>query len=271
MLNSGLVLTALSFVAAWGNIAMHFPKIKANRARLRPRREQAIMIAALLLAGAGFFLQPGIVGFILGGLAVIPAGLFLLGTNKSGLAYQPPAVAVGAIAPDFVALDGELNEFRLWARRGAPILLKFYRGVWCPYCVGELDELNRVAGDFAALGVVLVAVSSDRPDELRQFKRGRDWAIALLADPALAIHRLYNVQQRNFTPKRGPFRDLAIPTTILLDKAGRVLFLEQTSDFRVRPHAEAILAKTRALLSNGASDDLATPSCEACEVSAALP
>ena len=247
----GLILNALAFAAAGGNIALHYPKIAGNRASLKPRREQAVMVLALLLAVAGFFLHPGIVGITLGVVAIIPAGLFLLGSSTSGLAFQRPSVAVGDIAPDFTAQDSAGRPVRLSSLRGSPVLLKFYRGVWCPYCVGELRQLDRHARDFAALGIKLVAVSSDRTDELYAFERKNASAITLLADPDLAVHQRYNVQQRNFTPKRGLFRDLAIPTSILIDKEGRVVWLEQTTDFRVRPQADALLAKAKVLLADG--------------------
>ena len=144
------------------------------------------------------------------------------------------------------------------------VLLKFYRGYWRPYCVAELAQLNEFAKDFAALGVKLVAVSSDGPDELRPFKRKHNWDITLLADPALAIHRLYNVQQRNFTPRRGPFRELAIPTTILIDRDRRVLWLDQAVDFRVRPQAAMVLAKARSLLSSTVPEATSADACDVC-------
>jgi peroxiredoxin len=247
-MNAGLVLTALSATTAIGNLASYYPKMMSNRASLRPRREQLLMILSLLLAGAGFFLHPGILGYSLGALAVVPAALFLLGTFTSGLPNQRPTVAVDDLALDFSALDADGREFRLSDLHGSPVLLKFYRGYWCPYCVAELTELNGFASDFAALGVRLVAISSDRVDELRLFKRKHDWDITLVADPTLAVHRLYNLQQRNFTPRRGLFRDLAIPTTILIDRDGRILWLEQAIDFRVRPQASTVLAKAKALL-----------------------
>src|SRR5262249_585571 len=126
----------------------------------------------------------------------------------------------------------------------------------------ELSQLERSAKDFEALGVKLVAVSSDRLDELRPFKRKHNWAITLVADPELAIHRLYNVQQRNFTPRRGPFRDLAIPTTILIDRDGRILWLDQATDFRVRPQAALVLAKTRSLLAKSQPNAEPVDACE---------
>jgi peroxiredoxin len=260
-MNSGTILSALAFVTVAANLATHYPKITGNRAALRPRREQLLMVLAVVLAGAGFLLQPGIAGYALGGIALVPALLFLLATSTSGLPDQKLAVAVGQPAPDFAVTDADGRPFRLSELAGSPVLLKFYRGYWCPYCVGELAQLDRFAKDFAALGVKLVAVSSDRVDELAPFRRKHDWAIRLLADPALVVHRLYNVQSRKFTPRRGPFRDLAIPTTILIDRDGRVLWVEQTPDFRVRPQADMVLAKAQALLPGDAA---AAAACDVC-------
>ena len=222
------------------------------------------MALVLVLAVGAFFLHPGLLGYVLGAVALVLAALFLLGTFTSGLPSQRPAIAVGALAPDFEAQDADGNYFRLSDLRGSRVLLKFYRGYWCPYCVAELAELDRTAKDFDALGVKLVAVSSDRVDELRPFKEKKNWAIRLVADPGLAVHRLYNLQHRNFTPKRGPFRELAIPTTILIDRDGKVLWLEQAIDFRVRPRAEIVLAKIRALLPSIEPAGEAVASCGVC-------
>jgi peroxiredoxin len=256
----GTILTALSLVTAAGNLATYHPKMTANHATLRPRREQALMILALALAVAGFVLGPGIPGYVVGGIAIVPALLFLLATFTSGLPNQKLAIEVGAPAPDFSLVDADGQPFRLSTLTGSPVLLKFYRGYWCPYCVAELAQLDRYAKEFAALSVTLVAVSSDRVDELAPFGQKYNWAIRLVADPALVAHRLYNVQSRKFTPRRGPFRDLAIPTTILIDRDGCVLWIEQTPDFRVRPQADMVLAKTRALLLGSH----AAASCDVC-------
>ena len=94
-----------------------------------------------------------------------------------------------------------------------------------------------------------MAVSPDTNDELKQFQTRRNWDITLLADPEAEVIRLYGVQNRNFAPKRGPFRELAIPTTILIDSDGRVLWMEQTNDFRVRSQAERVLEHIRPILS----------------------
>jgi peroxiredoxin len=112
-----------------------------------------------------------------------------------------------------------------------------------------LQRWNDCGRDFEALGVQLVAVSPDTCEDLEQLQRKRHWKITLLADPSSEIIRLYNLHNRKFSPKRGPFRELAIPTTVLIDAAGKVRWMEQTPDFRVRSQAELVLAKIRPILS----------------------
>ena len=55
------------------------------------------MVLTLLLAISAFFLQPGIVGYLLGALAIVPAALFLLGTSISGLPRRQPAEALARL------------------------------------------------------------------------------------------------------------------------------------------------------------------------------
>lgn len=47
-------------------------------------------------------------------------------------------------------------------------LIVFYRGLHCPICAKYLQELERLAPEFAARGVQIVAVSSDTEERGRQ-------------------------------------------------------------------------------------------------------
>jgi peroxiredoxin len=249
-MNTALLLSILSLGSTAIAIARYRPKMKRNIGPLHPRFEQLMMIVAIGFALATFVSGPHVAAVVIAILAALPALLFLVATETSGLPAIQPALATGTRAPDFAALDSSGREVRLSDRRGSPLLLKFYRGYWCPYCIAELEQLAGFESRFTALGVKLVAVSSDTVEELAKFRSKHDWNILLLADPDLAAHRLYNLAHRTFTPRRGPFRELAIPTSILIDADGRVLWYELARDFRVRPQAEAILDLARGFLRN---------------------
>ncbi len=57
-------------------------------------------------------------------------------------------------------------------------MLVFYRGLHCPICKPYLRDLDRKLGDFAALGITAVALSSDTRERAEQAKA--DWGIESL-------------------------------------------------------------------------------------------
>ncbi len=61
------------------------------------------------------------------------------------------------------------ERFVLGAKPGEKFdLIVFYRGLHCPLCAKYLLELERLAPEFTARGVQLLAVSSDDEDRARQ-------------------------------------------------------------------------------------------------------
>ncbi len=126
----GGILALLALAVVLANGAVYWRKIRAVRVPLRPVVEQALMLLGMGLAGLALASQPGLFGGLAAGSALLLAGLFLFATLTSGTPRQAAAVAVGQPAPDFTATDADGQPFRLSALRGAPVLLKFFRGHW---------------------------------------------------------------------------------------------------------------------------------------------
>ena len=246
-MNLGMTLAIASLILTAGAVVW----TNLSGRPLPPGAERGLAFAATLLAGAALLLHPGAIGYGIAGIAFALGGFFSFLTFMSGLPDQPAAVAVGQAAPDFRSFDADGREFRLSRLAGSRVLLKFFRGSWCPYCVADLRLWNARGAELRALGLKLVAVSHDSVEELRRFKEKQGWDMTLVADPGLEVIRRYNLQNRNFTPKGGPFRDMAIPATVLIDADGKVLWISQATDFRVRLHPDKVLAAVRAVLSSG--------------------
>lgn len=138
------------------------------------------------------------------------------------------------------------GRFVLGAQPGEKFdLLVFYRGLHCPICVKYLLELERLAPEFAARGVQVVAISSDDEDRAGQmadkvsasgFKLGyglslraaREWGLylsasrgktsvgidepAVFSEPGVFIVRpdgtLYYSAVQTMPFARPPFQDL---------------------------------------------------------------
>jgi hypothetical protein len=66
----------------------------------------------------------------------------------------------GDVVPSFSLKDpeGNLVSSADLLKRG-PLVLSFYRGVWCPYCNMELKALEAAKPEFDRYGASLVAIS----------------------------------------------------------------------------------------------------------------
>lgn len=75
------------------------------------------------------------------------------------------ALKTGDRAPAFELHDanGALVRSTELLKRG-PLIVSFYRGIWCPYCNITLRPYQRVLPAIRALGAELVAISPERPD-----------------------------------------------------------------------------------------------------------
>jgi peroxiredoxin len=215
---------------------------------LPPAAERLGSLAALLIAGWAFSNEPTAIARGIAGVGVAISSFLLFLTFMSKLPVRTPAASAGSKAPDFCATDAQGNAFRLSALRGSKVLLKFYQGTWCPYCVTELRDWNRLAPELRDLDMRIVAISHDSVEELRRFQEKNRLDITMIADPKLDVIRRYNLQNMNFSPKRGPFREMAVPASILIDPGGRVRWFEQAKDFRIRRMPQAVLATIRSVL-----------------------
>src|ERR1700757_156184 len=77
---------------------------------------------------------------------------------ESGAARR--AKKAGDLAPSFSLKDpdGSVITSADCLKRG-PLVLSFYRGVWCPYCNMELRALQAALPEFEKFGASLIAIS----------------------------------------------------------------------------------------------------------------
>jgi peroxiredoxin len=167
-------------------------------------------------------------------------------------------LAVGATAPDFALKDAAGRVVRsadLLAL--GPLVVKFFRGRWCPYCVTELEAWRDLHGRLRERGALMVAISPqvERQSDFMAGQHGLPFP--LLSDPGCAVAAefglVYTVPQYHrdyyrsilinipFVNGEGSWR-LPIPATYVLGRDRKVLFAEAHADFRVRPEPEEAFA-----------------------------
>jgi peroxiredoxin len=164
----------------------------------------------------------------------------------------------GALAPEFALSDatGRLVRSADLLALG-PLVVKFFRGRWCPYCVTELEAWRDLYPRLRERGALMVGIG---PQTQRQndFMAGQHrLPFPMLSDPGCVLaekfgiaytvpeyHRDYYLSILINIPfvNGEPSWRLPIPATFVINPAGRVVFAEAHADFRVRPEPEEALA-----------------------------
>ncbi len=122
---------------------------------------------------------------------------------------------MGRLAPgsgqkvaDIAWTDGAGTEHRLSDLAGKGVVLNLW-ATWCAPCVEEMPSLDRLAGQLAGSGVVIVALSSDRggAEVVRRFFQQRSiHALDVAVDPGGGSVRAVGAR--------------GLPTTLLIDAKG---------------------------------------------------
>ena len=110
-----------------------------------------------------------------------------------------------------------------------------------------MRRLEELRAEFDRRGILLVTVSTDTPEEIREARHRHGLQATMLADPALTVTDRFGL--RNLGPHSGPPSDdvpaLPVPTTLLVDRDGTVLWMDQAETYQRRNGPEVVLAALR--------------------------
>jgi peroxiredoxin len=165
---------------------------------------------------------------------------------------------VGQKAPAFSLRDQFGQEQSLETLKGSKgTVLLFYRSAdWCPYCKGQLIQLQAAKARFEKHGIKLAGISYDSVDILKYFSDRRKIEFSLLSDPDSQIIRSYKVLN-----SEGAGRDLGMarPGYFFVDTGGviREKFFE--AKYRERLTGNNVLAKIFPELGEEVSDPVEAP------------
>lgn len=125
----------------------------------------------------------------------------------------------GKPAPEFAlqALDG--RSISLADLRGKTVLIDFW-ATWCAPCVRSMPHIQKVHENYRDQGLVVLAISSEPPEEPRKFVKANGYTFTVLTDPGSKVGRAYGVRN--------------IPTTFIVDPEGMV----STRTVGYKPEAE---------------------------------
>lgn len=192
----------------------------------------------------------------------------------SALDIAERALGVGDKAPafDLPKYGGGSASLSDYLKDG-PLVVTFYRGVWCPFCNLQLKEYDERLDEFRSLGANIVALTAEKPGALEILREtGASDDFLAQADVQVQYDILYdegNTVARDFgivfqLPKA--HQDLlqqigvnvealtgsdlyafADPATFVVKQDGTISYAFVPNNYRKRAEVDAITAAIRAI------------------------
>lgn len=161
------------------------------------------------------------------------------------------ALKAGDTVPDFILTDADRNDVALkdLLAKG-PVVLSFYRGVWCPYCNIELKALEAVAENIRARGATLVAISMQGAADSRKSQKDNELSFPILTDKSGELAAEFGIRwtlQDYVIPVHSGFGvhlprihgdgqwNLPMPARYVVDTDGSIAYAEVNPDYTRRP------------------------------------
>lgn len=167
------------------------------------------------------------------------------------------ALAVGSKAPVFELPDhnGKPVSSTDLLSRGR-LVLCFFRGRWCPFCVGQLEAMNLIQPAIEQAGGSLLATSPQTVQQSFFMADQHKLRFPLLSDSGNKVARQFGLvypvpEEQQAIYRRAfvnlPFAngdqswELPIPATFIVDHDGKVLYVSANEDYTERPEPCEIL------------------------------
>ena len=171
------------------------------------------------------------------------------------------ALAAGAKAPAFELTDhnGKLVSSTELLNKGR-VIICFFRGRWCPFCVGQLEAMNLVMPEIQAAGSSLIAISPQTVQQSFFMADQHKLRFSLLSDVGNEVARKFGLVYRVPEFQQAVYRrafinlplangdeswELPIPATYIIERDGTVLYASSNPDYTERPEPGEILSAVK--------------------------
>jgi peroxiredoxin len=124
----------------------------------------------------------------------------------------------------FTLLDLNGKSWTLKDLKGKVVMLNFW-ATWCPPCRKEMPDLEALYKRFESEGFLVLGVSDDDPDKVREFVQQQGITYPVLLDPGSEVNHLLHIE--------------GIPKTFVYGRTGSIV--SQSIDMRTKSQFLAML------------------------------
>ncbi|MEM9101097.1 MAG: redoxin domain-containing protein [Pseudomonadota bacterium] len=188
------------------------------------------------------------------GLQAIPAALALLGFISLhwyvwSFSYynrqKSDAIIKGNTLPEMHFKRLDESQVSSSSFNGNKTLLVFFRANWCPFCMNQLKEVKKYAEQLRLDGVNVKFISNQGFENSRKLAKQLNLPshFEILQDDDLKGAKVLGIEDIDGSPVGMPGypKDTVMATVIALDAEGKVLFGDETDNYRRRPNPATFL------------------------------
>ncbi len=171
--------------------------------------------------------------------------------KESGI--ENKAIKQKMVVPDFALGNKSIKEIL----KNGKVVLKFYRGSWCPYCMIELKEYQSMYDKFEKSGCQLIAISPDTKLEIKKMKKNFDFTFPVYSDQNNAVAKKFGLAFKLSDDLQSVYKkfgidlekshgnnnqELPLPGTYVIDKNGKVIYAFFDVDYTKRAEPKEVLS-----------------------------
>jgi peroxiredoxin len=137
---------------------------------------------------------------------------------------------------------------------GAPAVILFIRGNWCPFCTKQVEDLTKHYHEIVALGAKLVLVTPKPLQTTRRVAEFFNVEFDFWLDDALAIAKQLGLVHAAAVPaehRKDYGADTVWPTSLVVDAGGTIRFTQMSRFIFDRPQPETLLRALRRMPASG--------------------
>ncbi len=133
--------------------------------------------------------------------------------------------------------------------RGRPHILMFFRGNWCPLCMAQIKELANAYQQIEACGAKVALIAPQPHNNTKALAKKFDVGFDFYTDKGNKAARALGIANAWGVPfgmqVLGYSSETVLPTVIITDPDGKILWAHETDNYRVRPEPETFLEVLR--------------------------
>jgi len=250
LLWGGVLLTTVPFILVIGRLAITH---RVARTSARFPVVNALGSTGVLMAAGGYFFRTGdMAGSVYAPIIALSAwvGFILYAYWYSSFGRQSSQqLQVGRTLPEFKLKDIRGNLISSVSLTDKPTVWMFYRGAWCPLCVAQINELVAQYQQLQGMGARVALVSPQPHGNTVKMAEKFGVDFDFLTDEGNRAGRALGIENPQGIPMGmqmlGYDSETVLPTVIITDAGGEILWAHETDNYRVRPDPDIYLAVLR--------------------------